>query len=165
MSEVTDRAAGASDCRFDFKVSGMDCPSCAARVETALARLEGISDVRVNFFDQVVTFREASPQTVADAANVKAAIRKLGYGVEPLNGPTRGASTEAQFRVTGLDCPTCANKIATVLEGMPGVTEIGVNFGTQILSCKLDPANVQPDAVERTVKALGYHVELLSAEG
>ena len=158
MSEVAAKPTGASGSRFDLKVSGMDCPSCAAKVETALARLEGISDVRVNFANQILTFRADSVHTGTDAADVKAAIRKLGYGVGPLSDP---APSQTQFRVTGMDCPTCADKIATALERIPGVTEISVNFSTQILSCKLDPAKAQPDAVARTVKALGYHIELL----
>lgn len=32
----------------DFRVGGMDCASCAASVEGALKRLEGVQDVRVD---------------------------------------------------------------------------------------------------------------------
>ncbi|MFM9848043.1 MAG: heavy metal translocating P-type ATPase [Hyphomicrobiaceae bacterium] len=161
MSETTARSSASTDSRFAFKVSGMDCPSCAAKVETAVTRLEGISDVCVNFSNQVLTFRADNGQPNGDAA-VEAAVRKLGYGVESLNGPAVIGPSEEKFRVTGMDCPTCADKVATALARIPGISEVGVNFGTQILSCTLDPAKVQPDAVEKSVKALGYHVELLT---
>lgn len=160
MSENSVASSASMGSRYAFRVSGMDCPSCAAKVETALTRLEGVSDVRVNFSNQVLTFRGNNGSLEARA--VEAAVRKLGYGAELLNRPTTMGPSDERFRVTGMDCPSCADKVATALARIPGISEVGVNFGTQILSCKLDPANVQPDEVERAVKALGYHVELLT---
>ena len=35
--------------RLGFRVEGMDCASCVGKIETALNRLGGITDVTVNF--------------------------------------------------------------------------------------------------------------------
>ena len=38
-----------------YRVEGMDCPSCAGKVETAVKRLPGVSDVQVSTLTQVLT--------------------------------------------------------------------------------------------------------------
>ena len=35
-----------------YKVKGMDCPTCAGKIETAVSRLPGVTDVRVNYSSQ-----------------------------------------------------------------------------------------------------------------
>jgi len=32
-----------------MRVEGMDCASCVGKIETALARMDGVSDARINF--------------------------------------------------------------------------------------------------------------------
>lgn len=63
-----------------FHVSGMDCPSCAAKVEAAVRQLVGTSDITVDFAKLTLSVRlndaGAGPDTVAQA------VEKLGYVVE-----------------------------------------------------------------------------------
>ena len=42
---------------FRYQVEGMDCPTCAGKVETAVKRLPGVSDVQVSTTTQILTFR------------------------------------------------------------------------------------------------------------
>ena len=35
--------------RLRYRVEGMDCPSCAAKIETALGRLPGVDQVKVTY--------------------------------------------------------------------------------------------------------------------
>jgi Zn2+/Cd2+-exporting ATPase len=37
-----------------YRVGGMDCPSCASKIETALSRLGGTDGVRVNYQTQTL---------------------------------------------------------------------------------------------------------------
>ncbi len=137
-----------------FQVRGMDCPSCAAKVETAVARFKEVSDVTVNFATQVLSFRipadGANPDTIGDA------VRKLGYGVEPIAPRPTPSSADEKFRVDGMDCPSCAAKIETAVRQLPGTSDIAVNFATQILSVRLDTAMTPPDAIVQSVTKLGY---------
>ncbi|ONH81093.1 hypothetical protein APZ41_021790, partial [Roseomonas mucosa] len=41
--------ADTSEERLSWRVEGMDCPSCAAKVEKAVARLPGVHSPRLNF--------------------------------------------------------------------------------------------------------------------
>ena len=62
-----------------FRVSGMDCASCAAKVETAVRRLPGIEEIQVSVATETLTVRHG-PGTSAGA--IAATVRGLGYGAE-----------------------------------------------------------------------------------
>ncbi|MBB5695911.1 Cd2+/Zn2+-exporting ATPase [Roseomonas pecuniae] len=63
----------------------MDCPSCASKIETAVGRFGGAEDIRVNYHSQVLAFRLDEAATPRSA--VEEQIRKLGYGVAPVEAP------------------------------------------------------------------------------
>ncbi|MBI0436159.1 heavy metal translocating P-type ATPase, partial [Roseomonas sp. KE0001] len=63
----------------------MDCPSCASKIETAVGRFEGAGDIRINYHRQVLAFRLDEAATPRSA--VEEQIRKLGYGVAPVEAP------------------------------------------------------------------------------
>ncbi|WP_206667510.1 heavy metal translocating P-type ATPase [Muricoccus nepalensis] len=63
----------------------MDCPSCASKIETAVGRFGGAEDIRVNYHAQVLAFRLDEAATPRSA--VEEQIRKLGYGVAPVEPP------------------------------------------------------------------------------
>ncbi len=58
-----------------YRVDGMDCASCAAKIENALAKIGGVTDVQVNYAAEKLSFRSA----VAPPGEVEAKIRSLGY--------------------------------------------------------------------------------------
>ncbi|WP_156640138.1 heavy metal translocating P-type ATPase [Bosea sp. PAMC 26642] len=66
--------------RLTWKVSGMDCASCAGTVRTALERLPGVRDIAVSVTNETLSLKLASGGTTADA--ITAQIAKLGYGPE-----------------------------------------------------------------------------------
>ena len=68
-----------------YHVEGMDCPSCASKIETAVGRFGGAEDIRVNYHAQVLAFRLDEAGTPRTA--VEEQIRKLGYGVAPVEAP------------------------------------------------------------------------------
>src|SRR3954451_19488386 len=84
-----------------YRVDGIDCPSCASKIETAVTRLGGTADVRVNYQRQVLALRldeAATPRTA-----VEESIRSLGYGVAPVEAPvvtTEGAQASEPVQST-----------------------------------------------------------------
>src|ERR1700738_5406841 len=75
-----------------YRVEGMDCPSCASKIETAVGRLGGAGDIRVNYHRQVLALR--LDEAATPRATVEAHVRKLGYGVAPVEVPRVAAGTE-----------------------------------------------------------------------
>jgi copper-transporting P-type ATPase V len=74
--------------RLDFRVEGMTCGSCAARVEKVLSRQEGVAEAEVNFASGTARVRAADD---IDVEGLRAAVEGAGYGLEPMVGPAAEA--------------------------------------------------------------------------
>ena len=71
-----------------FKVTGMSCSACSARVEKAVNALDGIENCSVNLLNKSMTV-EGSTST-QDIIN---AVKKAGYGIKPENSTTDNVSS------------------------------------------------------------------------
>ncbi|HTN98507.1 MAG TPA: heavy metal translocating P-type ATPase [Nordella sp.] len=63
-----------------FRITGMDCASCARKIETAVGRVKGASAVTVGVTSETLTVTLAAPECAAD---VTAIVKSLGYGIDP----------------------------------------------------------------------------------
>ncbi|WP_082562795.1 MULTISPECIES: heavy metal translocating P-type ATPase [unclassified Rhizobium] len=70
--------------RLVFRVDGMDCASCVGKIETALSRLGGISDVAVNFANETLSLSRA-PSSKTTGKDIAKKIRSLGFEVTELS--------------------------------------------------------------------------------
>ena len=59
-----------------WKIRGMDCASCVAKVEKAVSKLSGVTDIQVNLMSETLTAR-LGPS--ADPMAVVSAVGALGY--------------------------------------------------------------------------------------
>ena len=71
------RDAGAES--LEFTVTGMDCGACAAKVQSAVGRLPGISRADVSVMSERLRLERKADG--ASVATIEAAIRAIGYGV------------------------------------------------------------------------------------
>jgi Co/Zn/Cd efflux system component len=72
------------------------------------------------------------------------------------------ATDATRYRVTGMDCASCAAKIEKAARGVPGVREVKVSIASQVMTLRLNDAHATPD-VERAVTGLGYQLDRLDA--
>src|SRR5204863_119518 len=70
--------------RLHFTVEGMDCASCARKIETGVRRIAGISDISINTMTETLTL-SAVPAGVAE--KVESVVRELGYTPRRLKRP------------------------------------------------------------------------------
>ena len=80
--EKIDRSEEAGE-HLGFRVEGMDCASCVGKIETALGRLDGLSDVQVNFASETLILRRA-PHSRVTTRDIAKKIRSLGFDVQEL---------------------------------------------------------------------------------
>ncbi len=82
--------APASSASVSLHVEGMTCPSCKVAVRTALSRLDGVKDAKVEVARQSATVEydpgRVTPQRLVDAVN------RLGYRASL---PTKRGAQEA----------------------------------------------------------------------
>jgi Cd2+/Zn2+-exporting ATPase len=69
--------------RVRYRVDGMDCASCAAKIHTAVRKLPGVRDVSVSATAGTMTVEVDGDGALA---SVETAVRKLGFGLRPRDG-------------------------------------------------------------------------------
>jgi Zn2+/Cd2+-exporting ATPase len=101
--------------RLRFRVEGMDCASCARKIETALARVPGVSDVAANTTTETLRLRAHGEGTGEQVGQV---IRDLGYRIIPLAPkpqPSSPSTAAGDARTHGNGACLCCDGPATVL--------------------------------------------------
>lgn len=81
---------------LNMRVEGMDCAACAIKIENALKRLPGVSDINVNYGAESLVLNHDTDRTSRQVIEDK--IRDLGYTPLPASAedatPTRFAEQE-----------------------------------------------------------------------
>ena len=99
MTLISPTATAACDA-LKMRVEGMDCSACASKVENALKRLPGVSDISMNYSTETLSLRLDKNRTSREAIETK--IRALGY-VPVADGSaagTAGARTKEEFETS-----------------------------------------------------------------
>lgn len=73
-----------------YLVTGMDCASCAAKIEGATRKVPGVSDVKVSIASQIMTLEVDDP--AARLPIVENAVTELGYQLDRLDAPKASGS-------------------------------------------------------------------------
>lgn len=88
-SSATPAPAAATDGQARYWVGGMDCASCATKVETAVRRMPGIEDVSVSVTSGTMSVKHSA---VADLKAVEKQVSALGYSIAPIIKTPKPAS-------------------------------------------------------------------------
>ena len=135
-----------------FKINGMTCASCSARIEKVLNRTEGIENATVNLATEkaIVTYDKGSisPKDIIDK------VKKAGYDAEEIKESSN--LSNANFKVNGMTCASCATRIQKVVNKMDGVDEASVNLASENMNVKYDSRKTSIDDIEKVVKKAGY---------
>ena len=62
------------------------------------------------------------------------------------------------FKIDGMTCSACANRVERVIKKLEGVEEAGVNFATETLNMKYDEKKLSADDIEAAIQKAGYKV-------
>lgn len=131
-----------------FEITGMNCASCAARIERALANTEGVLSANVNLATQEATVVYDHTQ-IAPAALV-AKVKELGYGV---------ALDKLELVISGMHCASCVRRVEQSLENTPGVISATVNLATERATVIYAPSDTSVSRVIQAIKDTGYEAE------
>ncbi|CAD7025829.1 MULTISPECIES: cation diffusion facilitator family transporter [Rhizobiaceae] len=129
-------AAAATD-TIRYQVTGMDCSSCAAKIEGAARKVEGVADVKVSIASQIMTLQVDEPANRLPL--LESAITGLGYQLDRIGPSSDTADGDDDDRIPDLSHVTPAYKralwIVVLLNVGYGVVEIVGSFlaGSQAL--------------------------------
>ena len=129
-------AAAATD-TIRYQVTGMDCSSCAAKIEGATRKVDGVNDVKVSIASQIMTLEVDDPARRLPV--VESAITDLGYQLDRVGQPKAEGAGDDDDKIPDLSHVTPAYKralwIVVLLNVGYGIIEIGGSIlsGSQAL--------------------------------
>jgi Cu+-exporting ATPase len=93
----------------------------------------------------------------ATATHTHEVARAVGVGpVREVKGTSR---VEFSLRGGGVTCPTCVRNIESVLDGLRGVDDVGVNFGAERVNVAFDPDQIAVQDMQAAIGRTGYRVQ------
>eukprot|EP01080_Neovahlkampfia_damariscottae_P007064 gene7064-11227_t len=133
-----------------FKVTGMKCKSCSEKVINSLNELIGVEKVKVDLKGKLVTVSIVEHSIGED--EIKKEIQTLGYKVEKYKEKT----IDLSFRVEGMKCDGCSNKIKKNFLEMDGIKDVKVNLETKIVTLTLTDDQIGVNIIIDKFDSLGF---------
>ena len=128
-------------------ITGMTCAACVGHVSSALDKVPGVEDVRVNLATENATLTldgDAPPfQTLADA------VEDAGYGVK---------TQKTSLSIGGMTCAACVSHVESALTGVEGVAAASVNLATERASVEYVPGLTGISDLRQAVEDSGYSI-------
>lgn len=132
-----------------------DCGHCIESLREMLEGLDGVRTVSINadrrelgisYDPNFLTFEE-----------IKDRGRALGVSIDE-------HYSHRTVRISGLDCPDCAQKLETAIKRIRGVGWATLNYATSTLIVEFEPQVTSLGAITGRVKDFGYDIEGPRAE-
>ncbi|AMC08847.1 heavy metal translocating P-type ATPase [Turicibacter sp. H121] len=139
--------------KASMKIEGMSCSACANRIERIVNKLDGVEKGAVNFAAETLALEY--DESAIELGQVEAAIEKAGFKVKK-------NIKDYTFKVEGMTCSACANRVERVTQKIEGVQLAVVNFATEKLTIKLDADVASYGQVKVAVEKAGF--QLVSEE-
>ena len=130
-----------------FKIEGMTCSACANRVERVIKKLEGVEEAGVNFATETLSMKYDEHKL--NTTDIKAAVEKAGYKVYK-------NEANYNFKIEGMTCSACANRIERTVKKLDGIEEASVNFASEKLTVSIDADAIQVATIKAAVEKAGY---------
>ena len=102
-----------------FPVQNMSCASCVGRVESALAALPGVEEVRVNLAAETAQARIDSENRIPELIE---ALDRAGYPA---------LTQTMRLNVSSMSCASCVGRVDKALAAVPGVLDVNVNLASE----------------------------------
>ncbi|WP_418646575.1 heavy metal translocating P-type ATPase [Thauera butanivorans] len=115
-AQAASAPAPESSPRVSMRVEGMDCASCVGKIETALARMPGVSCIRLNFAAETLELALA-PDSATGVGDIEKVIGGLGFGVSAIQD-RRGEEGAPSAPAAAADLPWWKTKKGAQVLGL-----------------------------------------------
>ncbi len=138
--------------RAVLPVLGMTCANCAASIERAVGRLDGVADVAVSLSAESVLV-EHDPRKIP-LGRIADVVRELGYRVP---------EARIDLSVGGMTCANCVAAVERALSRAQGVVGAAVNLASETARVRVIPGMTTSQEVADVVGSAGYRAKPLGA--
>ncbi len=169
-----------------YKLTGVGCMKCVAKIEKNISELKGTEKVKVDVNTKIMDISFDEEKISFD--EIKNKLEELGYGVEREVSASEEISCETnveenkcsvkeeakdiseektdteniekkQFKLSGVTCQACVRRIETKVGKMKGVKSAVVNLATEELTVLYDYEQLNKNDIENEVKSIGYGID------
>jgi len=128
-----------------IKIEGMSCASCAATIEKALSKVNGVKKASVNLGSE-------KADVEYDAQKCKLSLLE-----EAINDTSyRVRNEKTIINIGGMSCAHCVNTLTKALEKLDGISSIKINLGTEKAYITYNSALTGISEMKETIEQTGY---------
>lgn len=128
-----------------YKITGMTCAACSARIEKVINKMDGVEEANVNLALEKSVIKY-DPEKVTEE-DFEKKIEALGYGV---------VKEKKEFAITGMTCAACSTRIEKGLNKLEGVSSANVNLALERATVEFNPSDITINDIIQKVEKLGY---------
>ena len=132
-----------------YRVTGMSCASCAAHVQKAASKLDGVELCDVNIATEKMRVRFDESKTGFPA--LQKAVQEAGYGL--LDDQE---TKSVELDILGMSCASCSAAVERAVKKLDGVQSVSVNLATNRGSFTYDPAVLKLSQIKAAITGAGY---------
>lgn len=140
-----------------YIVTGMTCSACAAHVQRAISKLDGVETCAVNLATEKLNLRY--DETKQAFASLKTAVEKAGYGL--LEEPH---TKKIDLLIEGMSCAACSSAVERATRKLNGVLSAQVNLTTNRGGFEYDPSQVKLSEIKAAIEKAGYRPREIEGE-
>ena len=134
-----------------MSITGIDCANCAGNLERHIAKIEGLSNVSINFMQEKLMFDCDPDKFPALLEEIKKCIDK--YEPDAVLGEDEAVQSHShdhhedkeisgrshKMSITGIDCANCAGNLERHIAKIDGLENVSINFMQEKLMFDCDP--------------------------
>ena len=111
-----------------YKVEGLDCAGCAAKIEEKIRSLPQVTEASLSYATGQLRVTAEDPDALLPQMQAAADAVEDGVTLTPKHP---GGTRTATYTVEGLDCAGCAAELEARLRKMEGVEDLQISFATR----------------------------------
>ncbi|MDD4573976.1 MAG: heavy metal translocating P-type ATPase [Sphaerochaeta sp.] len=116
-----------------WEVENLDCASCTAEIEHRLSLETGVKEARLNFMAKKLTIESENNQDAEFWKN----LEHVAKSVRPeLVLQSLNLNDSRTWRIDGLDCASCGDKVERAIAAIEGVSSVTLDFMGKRLTVK-----------------------------
>ncbi|MEB3753931.1 heavy metal translocating P-type ATPase [Acinetobacter sp. MD2(2019)] len=137
----------------NLQIKGMTCASCVGRVEKALAKVEGVTQVSVNLATEQAHIES---QIALDNETLEKAVNRAGFDIDL-------PDKKVELSIQGMTCASCVGRVEKALQKVDGVLDVQVNLATEKATIVVKDGVTENALIQATTRA-GYEASVVLPE-
>ncbi|XP_025416212.1 copper-transporting ATPase 1 isoform X2 [Sipha flava] len=142
-----------------LNIKGMTCASCVIAIEKHCLKIKGVKSILVALMAAKAEVQYDS--TLIQPQDIANSVTDLGFPCNVLTD-TNSRITEVEFRIGGMTCSSCVNKIESNLMKLKGVQTAVVALTTQKGVITYDCDLISPRDISDNILSLGFTADLIN---